>query len=234
MKDHDNNKAPLPQKNDKDEELLVDESEVEEELEHLEEQKKRREKRLKEKRRKRGRVLLIIVVLAAAAIAAFFIARTEKAKQEAQDETASIETAEDEEIVYVKVTSINGNDMDVAILKEAAVDSTDTAETADGTHGAPSADGTDSTHAAPAADGTDSTQGMSAPGGMQGGPQGTGSSSEEQYTDTGETKTYEIPVGTDVITKMGMTTTFSRISAENTLALVVKKDTDNIVRIYIR
>ena len=75
---------------------------------------------------------------------------------------------------------------------------------------------------------------MSAPGGMQGGPQGTGSSSEEQYTDTGETKTYEIPVGTDVITKMGMTTTFSRISAENTLALVVKKDTDNIVRIYIR
>ena len=150
--------------------------------------------------------------------------------------------------------------MDVSILKaaEAGTDAGTVAGTdagkgaaSDGTHAGPPSDGTqaapaasDGTQAAPAAsDGTqaapaasDGTQAAPAAGGSQTPPSfGQNSASNEtQYTETGETKSYEIPVGTEVITKTGTETTFARLSVDNTLAIVVKKDTDNIIRIYIQ
>ena len=182
-------------KPDKEEDLLVDEEEVEEELEHLEEQKKRREKKLKERHRKQRRVIITIALLAAIAVEVVFTIRAQKAKEAAADATVSIETAEDEELIYAKVTSIKGNDMDVSILK-----------------------------AAPAAGGSQTPPSFGQ----------NSASNETQYTETGETKSYEIPVGTEVITKTGTETTFARLSVDNTLAIVVKKDTDNIIRIYIQ
>lgn len=227
-------------KPDKEEDLLVDEEEVEEELEHLEEQKKRREKKLKERHRKQRRVIITIALLAAIAVAVVFTIRAQKAKEAAADATVSIETAEDEELIYAKVISIKGNDMDVSILKaaEAGTDAGTVAGTdagkgaaSDGTHAGPPSDGT---QAAPAA--SDGTQAAPAAGGSQTPPSfGQNSASNEtQYTETGETKSYEIPVGTEVITKTGTETTFARLSVDNTLAIVVKKDTDNIIRIYIQ
>ena len=223
-------------KPDKEEDLLVDEEEVEEELEHLEEQKKRREKKLKERHRKQRRVIITIALLAAIAVAVVFAIRAQKAKEAAADATVSIETAEDEELIYAKVTSIKGNDMDVSILKaaEAGTDAgTDAGKGAasDGTHAGPPSDGT---QAAPAT--SDGTQAAPAAGGSQTPPSfgQNAASSETQYTETGETKSYEIPVGTEVITKTGTETTFARLSVDNTLAIVVKKDTDNIIRIYIQ
>ena len=217
-------------KPDKEEDLLVDEEEVEEELEHLEEQKKRREKKLKERHRKQGRVIITIALLAAIAVAVVFAIRAQKAKEAAADATVSIETAEDEELIYAKVTSIKGNDMDVSILKVAEAGTA--AGTDAGTEAGKGA-ASDGTHAGPPSDGT---QAAPAAGGSQTPPSfGQNSASNEtQYTETGETKSYEIPVGTEVITKTGTETTFARLSVDNTLAIVVKKDTDNIIRIYIQ
>ena len=49
----------------------------------------------------------------------------------------------------------------------------------------------------------------------------------------GETKTWQIPVGTDVITTLGVSTTFSRLSAGDVIAVLTEAGTDNILKIWI-
>lgn len=48
-----------------------------------------------------------------------------------------------------------------------------------------------------------------------------------------ETVSIQVPVGTTVITRLGMETTFSRISAGNNIVLLLKEGTDNILKIWI-
>lgn len=47
----------------------------------------------------------------------------------------------------------------------------------------------------------------------------------------GESRTMQIPVGTEVITMLGAVTTFSRLDADDTVAIVLEGD--DIIRIYI-
>lgn len=51
------------------------------------------------------------------------------------------------------------------------------------------------------------------------------------YELTKTTKSAEIPVGIDVITKLGTTTTFSRLASGNNIAIIMQGD--NIMKIYI-
>ena len=60
-----------------------------------------------------------------------------------------------------------------------------------------------------------------------------GQSGRPAYTETGETKSWQIPVGTDVITSLGVTTTFSRLSAGDVIAVLTEEGTDNILKIWI-
>lgn len=68
-------------------------------------------------------------------------------------------------------------------------------------------------------------------GGVKGSRNNAGSASA--YTETGEVRSFEIPVGTQVITKLGVETTFSRLSAGNIIALLLEKGTDNILKIWV-
>lgn len=52
----------------------------------------------------------------------------------------------------------------------------------------------------------------------------------------GETQTWMIPVGTDVVTKLGTTTTFVRLSSGDTIQMLMQKDgaeDDSILKIWI-
>ena len=69
-------------------------------------------------------------------------------------------------------------------------------------------------------------------GGAPGNMSGTGTS-VISYTETGETASYEIPVGTTVVTKLGTETTFSSLSAGDVIAVAVEKNTGVIDRIWI-
>ena len=60
-----------------------------------------------------------------------------------------------------------------------------------------------------------------------------GQTGRSAYTETGETKSWQIPVGTDVITSLGVTTTFSRLSAGDVIAVLTEEGTDNILKIWI-
>ena len=65
--------------------------------------------------------------------------------------------------------------------------------------------------------------------GQQNGKQG-GSNKDQSnittYTETDQTLSVEVPVGTDVITKLGATTTFSYLNVDDKIALSIKKDTN--------
>lgn len=52
-------------------------------------------------------------------------------------------------------------------------------------------------------------------------------------TESGETKDYEIPVGTEVITRLGTTTTFLRLAEGNRVALLLRKGTGTIMAVQI-
>lgn len=69
---------------------------------------------------------------------------------------------------------------------------------------------------------------------QSGQPQGMASAQNAlQYTETSQTKEYEVPVGTEVTTRLGATTSFSRLSVGNIVGIVVQSNTDNILRIKI-
>ncbi|WP_270495751.1 hypothetical protein [Eisenbergiella porci] len=65
------------------------------------------------------------------------------------------------------------------------------------------------------------------------GSTGNNAGSVSAFTDTGETRSFEIPAGTQVITKLGVETTFSRLSAGNIIALLLEKGTNNILKIWV-
>ena len=72
-----------------------------------------------------------------------------------------------------------------------------------------------------------SIQDIGSTGGQRGGMDSSA------YTLTGETKSLEVPVGTEVITKLGVVTTFSRLSSGNIIAVLLEEGTDNILKIWI-
>lgn len=53
------------------------------------------------------------------------------------------------------------------------------------------------------------------------------------YQATGETASYRIPVGTEVITKLGASTTFTHLDVEDTIAILKDKDNGTILKIWI-
>ena len=57
--------------------------------------------------------------------------------------------------------------------------------------------------------------------------------STSSYTGTGETTQLQIPVGTEVITKLGTKATFTSISSGNVLAIALEKGTDIIDKVWI-
>ncbi len=69
---------------------------------------------------------------------------------------------------------------------------------------------------------------------QSGQPQGMASAQNAlQYIETSQTREYEVPVGTEVTTRLGATTSFSRLSVGNIVGIVVQSGTDNILRIKI-
>ena len=218
---------------------------------------------IKKKRRRRKKMLIFLTVLLcllAIAGGGFLLwQRSQRAAQEAVQITAG----ENEEITYARISTIVGNEIEAALLEGAAAEQTGTAgtQTADDAaseNNVTSADG-EMTSEGTAEEGM--SDGGTAGGEMQGGmseggmpdsgtaeggtPDGGlpqqdasgfaagGQSGRSAYTETGETKSWQIPVGTDVITSLGVTTTFSRLSAGNVIAVLTEEGTDNILKIWI-
>lgn len=208
---------------------------------------------IKKKRRRRKKMLIFLTVLLcllAIAGGGFLLwQRSQRAAQEAVQITAG----ENEEITYARISTIVGNEIEAALLEGAAAEQTgtagtqtvDDAMTSEGTaeEGMPDGGTAEGEMPGGMSEGGISDSGRAEGGMPDGMPQQNGSgfaaggagdqTGRSTYTETGETKSWQIPVGTDVITSLGVTTTFSRLSAGDVIAVLTEAGTDNILKIWI-
>ena len=208
---------------------------------------------INKKRRRRKKMLIFLTVLLcflAASGGGFLLwQRSQRAAQEA----VQIVAGENEEITYARITTIVGNEIETALLEGAAPEQTgtagtqtvDDAMTSEGTaeEGMPDGGTAEGEMPGGMSEGGISDSGTAEGGMPDGMPQQNGSgfaaggagdqTGRSTYTETGETKSWQIPVGTDVITSLGVTTTFSRLSAGDVIAVLTEAGTDNILKIWI-
>lgn len=146
----------------------------------------------KKRRNRRVRRILILAVLILCAALIYAVLQKKKEEEAAAQTDTTLELADGEELVYGRITSIVGNDMEISVLEA--------------NQSSPEKEGIGENGSADAL---------------------------QTYTDTGETREYEIPVGTDVVTSLGAVTTFSKLSEGDVIGIVAKSGTDNILRIRI-
>lgn len=247
-------------------ELEMDEATIIRETERLKNEKK------KKKAAKTRRIILIIVgVLVLAGI--WFLIWGRKLFIKEQESTVAIKVESEQDVTYVKVESINGNELNVAILKERVSrssfdkDSESNSDSDKGKSGFPGGmpgggnfgggempdmsqfgggempdmsqfGGGEMPDMSQFGNGEmpdfgnfdPNSSGFSFPGQREG-SEGNRPEKAEEETFTYDGKTYSvtsgsetiiIPVGTEVTTKLGTKTTFSRISAGDYLAIVTE------------
>ena len=205
---------------------------------------------LRQKRRRRKRLLILLAVLLlclAAGGGGFFLwMRSRRAVQE----TVQITAGEQEEITYARIDTIVGNEMETTLLNASAAEQMEAgaAEMAAGGEAEGMAAGGGMPEGMEMPEGG-MPEGMEMPGGgmpegmeMPGGGMPEGMEMPDAAEEPGdgrtaeaggETKTWQIPVGTDVITTLGVSTTFSRLSAGDVIAVLTESGTDNILKIWI-
>lgn len=197
--------------------------------------------------KKKSRKIILAAACIGLAVAAGGFFFWQKGIADASEGTVVIAAGENEEIIYAQIDSIVGNDIDVSLMKENAQAEAETQVKDTQKAAENKADGVSEAASEKIAGDTPEgmLQGMSGdmpdgfPGngnsGMNSGVNGSRNSagSAAAYTETGEARSFEIPVGTQVITKLGVETTFSRLSAGNIIALLLEEGTDNILKIWV-
>ena len=178
-----------------------------------------------------------------------------KKTEETTNDISSVKLKSNQEIVACKITAIYGNEIEYTVVKEqSASDSNSKKGRMPSASGAPDMNG-----------GGEMPQGGGAPD-MNGGNSQSGDSqnsssdknnsqsssdssdkksdsskssdksSKKIYTLTDETGSTTIPVGTDVITSLGKTTTFSRLSNGDIIKMIMEKDSSGekvVVSVWI-
>ena len=140
----------------------------------------------------------------------------------------NIQVASNQELVLGQITVINGNEMTFVLVEESENTESTSQQTERGTR-------------LPVADETASGETVS--GEMPAGEMPTGEipteetseSSDVTYTALDEERTMMIPVGTEVVTKLGTVTTFSRLASGDVMKILTEKsgDEDVILKIWI-
>ena len=140
----------------------------------------------------------------------------------------NIQVASNQELVLGQITVINGNEMTFVLVEESENTESTSQQTERGTR-------------QPVSDETASGETVS--GEMPAGEMPTGEipteetseSSDVTYTALDEERTMVIPVGTEVVTKLGTVTTFSRLASGDVMKILTEKsgDEDVILKIWI-
>ena len=188
---------------------------------------------LKLKKIRKMTVLLLVMCLLASGCS--------KAEEENTNDIDSVKLKSNQEIVTCKITAIYGNEIEYTIAKEQSVSDTKK-DKMPSSSGAPDMKGGDMPSSSGAPDMNNGNNYNSAGGPPDMGGDSKNSSSDSSgenksdkskssknsdkkvYTLTDETGSTTIPVGTDVITSLGKTTTFSRLSNGDIIKMIMEKD----------
>ncbi|MDD2969262.1 MAG: hypothetical protein PHT21_06820 [Lachnospiraceae bacterium] len=179
------------------------------------------ETRRAERRKKRKKKLLIaaVVITILVITGLFYWYKQIKENESEVESSENIEVGTNQELVLGQITVINGNEMTFVLVEEAENSETASEQTGRGS--------------------SQSVSGEIPSGEMPSGemPSDPLTSTEESvtYTVLDEERTMVIPVGTDVVTKLGTVTTFSRLASGDVLKILTEKsgDEDVILKIWI-
>ena len=155
----------------------------------------------------------------------------------------NIQVASNQELVLGQITVINGNEMTFVLVEESENTESTSQQTERGTR-LPVADETASGETVSGEMPTGEMPAGEMPAGeMPAGEMPTGEtpteetseSSDVTYTALDEERTMVIPVGTEVVTKLGTVTTFSRLASGDVMKILTEKsgDEDVILKIWI-
>lgn len=187
---------------------------------------------LKLKKIRKMTVLLLVMCLLASGCS--------KAEEENTNDIDSVKLKSNQEIVTCKITAIYGNEIEYTVAKEQSVSDTkkDKMLSSSGSPdmkggdmsqgGAPDMNGnsSDSKHGSASQDSGDSKNSPSDSSDKNKSDKSKSSKNSDKkvYTLTDEAGSTTIPVGTDVITSLGKTTTFSRLSNGDIIKMIMEKD----------
>ena len=183
--------------------------------------------------------IAVAVLVAAGVVAAIIIRRPSAKVQETE-----IQAGPGEKIVYATIDEINGNDIEVSIMNEDMVNRIKAMSGAGKQNGEETDRG--------GFGGGMPDMGGEAPEGFPGGdfpgemPEGfdgempdmEGMPEGGMMPPFGQEKeekkaSYQIPVGTDVITTLGATTTFSHLEEGDTIAILMEENSEAILKIWM-
>jgi len=216
--------------------------------------------REKKKKKYRKRKIVVSVVVVCLAIGGIWYVGWGRNLKPQTETTVQIKTTPGQQIVYADLTAVKGNEITYLIAKEQE----DTEESSNQTEKAADTEPSSDTGKRPGKGerpdmsqmpgGGEMPDMSQMPGGgempdMSQMPGGRGDGrfsgkvtqntvftyNDVAYEVTNERVTALIPVGTDVITKLGNVTTFSRLAAGDKVALIVEEEKDKqvIVAVYI-
>ena len=186
---------------------------------------------------KRYRKVLVVLL-----VMCFVLSGCSKEKEEATNDISSVKLKSNQEIVACKITAIYGNEIEYTVVKEqSASDSNSKKGKMPSASGAPDMNGgnmpsgggaPDMNRGNPQSGDISSDKSVSQNSSLDSSDKKSGSDSSKSsdksnktvYTLTDETGSTTIPVGTDVITSLGKTTTFSRLSNGDIIKMILEKD----------
>ena len=186
---------------------------------------------------KRYRKVLVVLL-----VMCFVLSGCSKEKEEATNDISSVKLKSNQEIVACKITAIYGNEIEYTVVKEqSASDSNSKKGKMPSATGAPDMNGGNMPSGGGAPDidrgnpqfgDISSDKSVSQNSSLDSSDKKSGSDSSKSsdksnktvYTLTDETGSTTIPVGTDVITSLGKTTTFSRLSNGDIIKMILEKD----------
>lgn len=165
-------------------------------------------------------VLLLVICL--------LVSGCSKAEEEENtNDIDSVKLKSNQEIVTCKITAIYGNEIEYTVAKEQSVSDTKK-DKMPSSSGAPDMNNgnNDNSAGGPPDMGGDSKNSSSGNSDKNKSDKSKSSKNSDKkvYTLTDETGSTTIPVGTDVITSLGKTTTFSRLSNGDIIKMIMEKD----------
>lgn len=174
---------------------------------------------LKLKKIRKMTVLLLVMCLLASGCS--------KAEEENTNDIDSVKLKSNQEIVTCKITAIYGNEIEYTVAKEQSLSDTKK-DKMPSSSGAPDMNNgnNDNSVGGPPDMGGDSKNSSSGNSDKNKSDKSKSSKNSDKkvYTLTDETGSTTIPVGTDVITSLGKTTTFSRLSNGDIIKMIMEKD----------
>ena len=174
--------------------------------------------------------VLLVFFAAAAGVGGYFV-HSQQVRAAVSNQEIVLE--EGQKLLYAKITSISGNEMDYTVLEAQTID---LGEMGNGRNGAAQdAGGRSSDGEMPSSDGELSDK-QSRKSSREKSNADTQNRTMTTYTETGKTGQIQIPVGTDVETKLGTITTFSRLSNGDTIRMLMQKSdngSEDLLKIWI-